>query len=277
MTTIEGPLHVDVAINRHTKLPQVPRIKDTEEGAMKIQALPFALHNQRVQELVEAYKNPLILEICQIINSAKGLGIQPFELKSKLSANGVAATDEQIRTALQIVVSKAPPLAYMGGYNIPVVISTAYLDDLAVVLEANSTVSRTEDDHQLAKRHKTEDYASNSTPVKPRLWTDIHGNKVNLVLRGCTQAILSTIIRRPGVSETAIHEKFSLILGFVEVKEVLDYLETRKAVRSISTIIPQPVHLFSAPSVYKKTDPTHIDSQIVKCYFPNYGSFYKVI
>ncbi|KAI9288682.1 hypothetical protein BC943DRAFT_317149 [Umbelopsis sp. AD052] len=255
-----GPLHVEVAVNRYTKLPRVPRIKDTEKGAMKIHALPFDLHSQRVQDLVEAYKNPLMLEVCQIINSAKGLGIQTFELKSKLLANGVAATDEQIRTVLQIIVSEAPPLAYMGGYNTPVVISTAFLDDLAVVIEARSTVRRTEEHHQLAKRHKTEHHAFQGTPVKPRLWTDIHGNKVNLVLRGCTQAILSTITRRPGVSETAIYEKFSLILGFVEVKEVLDYLETRKAVRSISTIIPQPVHLFSAPSVYRKIGKSDISS-----------------
>jgi hypothetical protein len=119
-------------------------------------------------------------------------------------ANGVAATDEQIRTVLQIIVSKAPPLAYMGGYNTPVVISTAFLNELAVIIEAKSTVRRTETDHQQAKRHKTEDYATTSTPVKPRLWSDIHGNKVNLVLRGCTQAILSTIIRRPGVPEVTI-------------------------------------------------------------------------
>lgn len=98
----------------------------------------------------------------------------------------------------------SPPLAYMGGYNTPVVISTAFLYDLAVVIEAKSTVRRTEDDHQQVKRHKADDYAANSTPVKPRLWSDIHGNKVNLVLRGCTQAVLSTIIRRPGITEVSI-------------------------------------------------------------------------
>jgi len=81
MTSIEGSLHLDVAINRYSKLPRVPRIKDTEKGAMKLQALPFDLHKKRIQELVEAYNNPLLLDVCQIINNAKGFGIQLFELK----------------------------------------------------------------------------------------------------------------------------------------------------------------------------------------------------
>jgi hypothetical protein len=81
MSSIEGSLHFDVIINRYSKLPRVSRMKDTEKGAMKIQALPFALHYQRVQELAEAYNNPLIMDVCQIINNAKGLGIQLLELK----------------------------------------------------------------------------------------------------------------------------------------------------------------------------------------------------
>lgn len=81
MSPIGGSSHVDVAIRRYSKLPQVPRIKDTENGAMKLQAVPSDLHNKKIQELVEEYNNPLILDVCQIINNAKGFGIQLFELK----------------------------------------------------------------------------------------------------------------------------------------------------------------------------------------------------
>jgi hypothetical protein len=48
---------------------------------MKIRALPFDMHIKRTQELVEAYSNPLIMDICQLINEAKGFGLQLFELK----------------------------------------------------------------------------------------------------------------------------------------------------------------------------------------------------
>jgi hypothetical protein len=120
----------------------------------------------------------------------------------------------------------------MGGYNTPVVISTAFLDDLAVFIEAKSTVRRTEDDHQQAKRRKAEDYEANSTPVKPRLWSDIHGNKVNIVLRGCTQAVLSTILRRPGITEVPIlFEELSQKLTFHLTKFLLCRLQFMKSSR----------------------------------------------
>jgi hypothetical protein len=125
--------------------------------------------------------------------------------QSKLLAIGIDATDEHIRTVLQLITTITPPLAYMGGYDTSVVISTAFLNELAIGIEANSTVTRKDDHSQQAKRQKVEDYVPNDTLVKPRLWSDIHGNKVNIVLRGCTQAILSTILRMPGITEVYIY------------------------------------------------------------------------
>lgn len=37
--------------------------------------------------------------------------------------------------------------------------------------------------------------------IKPRLWSDIRGNKIGDVFKGCAKAILRLIVMKPGITQ----------------------------------------------------------------------------
>lgn len=109
--------------------------------------------------------------------------------------------DQKIREALDIIMSENPPLAYVGGCDMPVIVSTAFPNDFAIECKLDNTNRKGSPLLKKQKKQKTIDKFCGDVLVKPRLWADIHGNKINVVQRGCAQAILNLIVRRPGITE----------------------------------------------------------------------------
>lgn len=109
--------------------------------------------------------------------------------------------DQKIREALDIIMSENPPLAYVGGCDMPVIVSTAFPNGFAIECKLDNTNRKGSPLLKKQKKQKTIDKFCGDLLVKPRLWADIHGNKINVVQRGCAQAILNLIVRRPGITE----------------------------------------------------------------------------
>lgn len=113
-------------------------------------------------------------------------------------------TDMQIKEALRLLRSADSPLVYDVGYDVPLIVSAASLEKFSIECEATAL----SDTQNLTAGEKAAiQIQSNKKFVKLRLWSDIHGNKVNVVKKGCSQAILSLVVKRPGITEVCTNER----------------------------------------------------------------------
>lgn len=110
-------------------------------------------------------------------------------------------TDMQIKEALQILRSTDSPLVYDVGYNVSLIVSAASLENFSVECDA---FNWSENQNTTAGEEVAIQDQTNKRFVRLRLWSDIHGNKVNIVKKGCSQAILNLVVKRPGITEVCI-------------------------------------------------------------------------
>ncbi|KAI8882120.1 hypothetical protein K501DRAFT_334227 [Backusella circina FSU 941] len=69
--------------------------------------------------------------------------------------------------------------------------------------------------------------------MEPWMWCDTSGNILLPVLKGCSRAVLSHILERPGISLVQLKESLECFFTLYELHHVLEYLESRGAIRCI--------------------------------------------
>ncbi|KAJ2961555.1 hypothetical protein NQZ79_g3139 [Umbelopsis isabellina] len=261
----------DVSVSQNDKCMHTTIDTALEHSAMQMQSMTATELISRAEQLVQQHNNPLLLSISKILIAQQAGAISLYGLKERLQQTAAHLTDMQIKEALRLLRSADSPLVYDVGYDVPLIVSAASLEKFSIECEATAL----SDTQNLTAGEKAAiQIQSNKKFVKLRLWSDIHGNKVNVVKKGCSQAILSLVVKRPGITEIAIYEKLSHAFGRCEVQDILADLEGAHIIRSVCLHAPKTPRLFAESHVYKKIDNTAIDSCKVNCYFamPNYYS-----
>ncbi|CAG8446026.1 5398_t:CDS:10 [Diversispora eburnea] len=110
-----------------------------------------------------------------------------------------------------------------------------------------------------------------------RMWYDINGNFIESVFRGCLEAVLSVIVQKPGIYESNIYRKLSLVMSRCEIEDVLDELVHRTAIAKKAITKPNKVTLFSKPREFTECDVNSLNPNKITCYWASPGYYLKCV
>lgn len=188
--------------------------------------------------------------------------------------SGAFASDKEIHDYLDMMCNALPPLVAKVGFRSYRYVLTCYLDHWMVVpRKITSTISANSDD---AAAHVTQLASTRKATIHPRVWYDINGSLTSAILQGIVESVIQCVLERPGINERDICRRFHKLLVYVEVKDVLDMLVDRGALRKqiIVHTSPKP-SLFSKRRIYTSSpDPYVIDRTSQTCYWTT-SDYYK--
>ena len=194
--------------------------------------------------------------------------------QDELIGSGSLASDKEIHECIKIMCNSLPPLVAKVGFQSYRYVLTSYLDRWMVIPRRIATaVTSSSDD----AAERTAILASTRKPtIQPRVWYDINGNITVAILQGIVESIIQCVLERPGIVERDICRRFHKLLVYVEVKDVLDMLVDRGALRKQTIVHSSPkASLFSKRRIYTSSpDPYAIDRTGQTCYWTT-SDYYK--
>ncbi|KAI9146582.1 hypothetical protein BKA69DRAFT_1163098 [Paraphysoderma sedebokerense] len=187
----------------------------------------------------------------QRIKEAVDSGVNIFELKAHMISHYHDIKDAELLDMLKnMMTSFVPskhPLVYKVGFENVKYISFEYIEFW--------TVNATKGETRPVVNADSGDNFEISNPAKytpARLWYDIDGNKSTTVLRTCMTSVLSHIVTKPGIYESALYHRFSTVMSPCELREVLDELVSRNAAKRKCIIVSTTIDLFGPVSTVEE-------------------------
>ncbi|KNC96633.1 hypothetical protein, variant [Spizellomyces punctatus DAOM BR117] len=118
-----------------------------------------------------------------------------------------------------------------------------------------------------------------------RMWYDINGKQVDSVKRACMEAVLGTIVQKPGIYEAKLYRRLGSVMTRVELAEILQILVDRGACRRKCLLKPRPItSLFGGlfgpnghVEEYTECAETYLDDHRISCYWPQEEWYLKTL
>ncbi|KAG9298344.1 hypothetical protein G9A89_002832 [Geosiphon pyriformis] len=215
-----------------------------------------------------------------ILNSGK-LGVSLISLKASLKENSFDIDDSLLTRYVTILESNEPKLIVKVGYNSPRYVCSFYGYYWLVKISPNvykpSTVQKPQREAPQNFEQITE-YQSNSVNMSklfapPRMWYDINGEFIDAVFHACLEAVLGTVLQKPGIYQSNIHRKLRLVMSSCEIDDCLEELIKRNAISRLRILKPPKVTAFSEPGYFEICDDKRIDAQVISTYEANTGYY----
>ena len=190
--------------------------------------------------------------------------------------NHLEITDSEIRQHIRILRNSRPSFVHLVGFESLRYVTTNHLGHWVVKTKGLNTLVPTSAEASERARLMNE---KRRELIDPRLWIDLNGSVTVKLLDECLQVVFQRVMERPGILERDIRRLFDNLLSYAEVKDLLDMLVTRGAIRKVTIISTGPMKktLFAKPRKFTKAiDPDVIDRTAQTSYFPSPDSFHKL-
>lgn len=227
--------------------PEEPKIK-------RIDMLKFDIELGYFLKLQDVTTKELLNRMVSALKARRDIGLTLYQLKLEL---GSEYDDGTIKRGLNMLESNDPALVAAVGFDALRYVTTDYIGTWAI------------DTKEFGKQ----EFGPNFKPdpslipdnidglerkdiILPNIWTDINGNRTDLVLRDCKAVIVDYLIRRPGTSEANIHRKFKAAFDRRGLRTILDILTTQNVLRRVR--VDQCIDLKARKSIFSK-------SRSIKC------------
>ena len=185
-------------------------------------------------------------------------------------------TDSEIRQHIHTLRNSQPSFIHLVGFESLHYVTTNHLGNWIVKTRGLDTLVPTSaeaNERAQLMREKRKEI------IDPRLWIDLNGSVTTKLLDECLQVVFQHVMKRPGILERDVRRLFETLLTFAEVKDLLDILVKRGAIRKVTMISTGSIKktLFSKPCKFTKAiDPDVIDHTAQTSYFPTLDSFHKL-
>ncbi|KAJ3039321.1 hypothetical protein HDV00_012314 [Rhizophlyctis rosea] len=247
---------------------------DLESGAINIQTPEDVLDSAPVDKREDRV---WLKKIYQMITDAGVDGYGQRALKFALQPFGI--TGDVLDRYLHLLTTKL----VLQPDNIPLVLKEGFNDIVYVscTFHKEWTIAVTE---RLGPEPPMDPMAPfvlrqvKVTRTPARMWIDMYGKRIDSVVRGCMEAVLGSIMQKPGCYESKLYRRFSPVLTRVELHEILQMLVDKGAARR--RILAKPavednpfMSCFTADGSdgYKQADGDDINDEVT-CYWaqPNW-------
>ncbi|KAL1925496.1 uncharacterized protein VTP21DRAFT_379 [Calcarisporiella thermophila] len=223
-----------------------------------------------------------LLSLYRVIRDAGEKGLSLIDIKNKLQETSSSISDQTILKHIKSLTSvENPPIARVGINTIRFVdqqYTTAWMVKLREAEEISGG------NQPFLEESPTQ---PNITPLLtqgreknmsiPRMWIDIRGKVIETVLIACIEVVLDLIVRKPGIYESNIQRLLDVVLTRGELKDILDHLIQKGAVRTQTIKKPSVVSLFSQDHFFEEHDSPLIDKDLITCYWANPDYYTKYL
>ncbi|KAG2223806.1 hypothetical protein INT45_001940 [Circinella minor] len=255
---------------------------ESREVALQSSTLRALTHEQMEMELTGFYNSQtlklrsIFKIIMEFLENTGEDGATIFEIKNKLLEKYPDITDSEIRQHVHILRNSRPSFIHLVGFESLRYVTTNHLGHWIVKTKGLDTLVPTSAEAskraQLMREKRKE-------AIDPRLWIDLNGSVTTKLLDECIQVVFQHVMKRPGILERDVRRLFDTLLTFAEVKDLLDILVKRGAIRKVIMVSTGSMKktLFAKPCKFTKAiDPDVIDHTAQTSYFPTRDSFHKL-
>ncbi|KAF9936468.1 hypothetical protein BGZ67_002369 [Mortierella alpina] len=251
---------------------------DTAHPPSHSQIDPWQETRAKVAMDFEAYLNAipstnrrlLYQAIYEVVSSSCASGMVLQDIKSALHNRCAdAPSDEDIMECIRTLELSIPPVILKVGMAHPRYVVFGWHERWSVNYTAATTKVQSLD-------QKVNEYEFDPMNwIVPRMWRTLNGKLSKAVFEKSLHAVLTHIVEKPGCSKGSLLRYFYKVLLPAELDDLLDELETRKAVLPEYVIQPKTVSLFSKRGAFIACDRDTIDERKITNYFPQpaYYSF----
>ncbi|KAG0035908.1 RNA polymerase III transcription initiation factor complex subunit [Podila clonocystis] len=216
-------------------------------------------------------KRRLLQDIFTVVMASEAVGMTLIDIKASLDLGKGHQHDSDIVHAVRTLEGTSPSILLSVGTACERYVIFGWHERWCV------------DYGRILRSLDSEDneYAVSETvnPVDwraPRVWRTMDPELDKSVFEKSLHAILTMIADRPGVSKGTLQRCCYKIILPVELDEILEELERRKAITQRSGINPKPATLFSKPGKFVECHRDTIHERKVTSYFPEPG-YYKYL
>ncbi|KAG0197777.1 hypothetical protein BGX28_008715 [Mortierella sp. GBA30] len=225
-----------------------------------------------LETIPNADRRRLHENVYDVVGSSAASGMVLQDIKNTLLNLGVGApSDKDIVDCVDTLQKRMPPVLLKVGMAHPRYVVFGYHGNWSVNYAAAVTQVR------YIEQHTTEtDLAFDPMNwIVPRMWRTLEGKFDKATYEKSLHAVLTHIVMKPGCSKGDLLRYFDKVILPVELDDLLDELERRKAITMEYVIQPKPVSLFSKKGSFIACDRYTIDERKITNYFPQpaYYSF----
>ena len=168
-----------------------------------------------------------------------------------------------------------PPLIHLVGFESLRYVTTAHLGNWVVKTKGITTLHPHTPEFADIARALVDKRAQ---VIDPRVWIDVNGGVCIPILEECLHIVFQRVMERPGILEREVQRLFQDLLTYAELKDLLDILTMRGAIRKVTVLFTGPLkrNLFSKPRKYTKVDPDVIDCTAQTSYFSQPGYYQQL-
>ncbi|KAI9470920.1 MAG: hypothetical protein EXX96DRAFT_372624 [Benjaminiella poitrasii] len=238
-------------------MPYVPPINKLNLKRLNAEEYKDVLSNFLLSQ--DEFFSVLAVKIVDLLYKEKEYGLSLYQIKTRLED---FYTDKDITLLLERLCLNNPALVSRVGFNIVRYVHIDFIDQWAIINKNISVHSISEK----TKERMTKTSAIIDTPMKrkevvvPCLWTDVNGHSTDLIFKGCKEAIVDLVLRKPGIMEADIYRHLSLGLTRNEVLRLLTDLVEQGVLKQTQIVISFDHQ--SKPSIFKKRLPFRCTNNI---------------
>ncbi|KAF9395034.1 hypothetical protein CPC16_009527 [Podila verticillata] len=254
------------------------RIKTIEEAFESEPAQSWTEVRERTAAALEKYlgtvpdlqKRRLLQDIFTIVMASEAVGMTLIDIKASLDLGKGHEHDSDIVYAVRTLESSTPPVLLSVGTAYERYVVFGWHERWCVDYGRILRTLDMDENEDVTETVNAMDWQA------PRVWRTMDPDLDKSVFEKVLHAILTMIADRPGISKgTLLRQCYKIILA-VELDEILEELEKRKAVTHRSGINPKPATLFSKPGQFVECHRDTIHERKVTNYFPEPG-YYKYL
>lgn len=190
----------------------------------------------------------LLRRIISALKIRGGLGLTLYQLKVEI---GSKYDDVTIKRGIDLLESNDPAFICPVGFGALRYVAIEYIDSWSMntkehmKLDLNSLRPETQD------FTKSFDGLVRKEILLPNIWTDINGNRTDLIVRDCKKVLVEFVMRRPGTSEAHIHETFKAAFERTALRTLLDVLVKENRLKRVQ--VTQCGELKARKSIFSKS------------------------
>ncbi|KAI8142600.1 hypothetical protein BJV82DRAFT_615423 [Fennellomyces sp. T-0311] len=219
---------------------------------------------------------PLLKAIMVLLQEVKEIGATLVDIKDRILETLPDTKDQEIIGCINMLRSTQPPFIHLVGFDSLRYVTTAHLGSWVICTQGlNTLIPSSSELTELARSLA----GKRAQVIDPRLWITVNGDVTEMILEECLHVIFERVMERPGITERELRRLFDSLLSYAEIKDLLDILISRKAIRKITVVSTGSVKrtLFSKSRNYTKVDPDTINRTAQTSYFAKPGYYQKLV
>ncbi|KAG2206002.1 hypothetical protein INT47_005320 [Mucor saturninus] len=172
----------------------------------------------------------LLKAIVSALKIRGGLGLTLYQLKVQI---GSEYDDDAIRRGIHLLESNDPAFISPVGFGALRYVTIENIGTWSINTKEFLRIDPLAINSEVQNFKKNFDHIEKKAIILPNIWTDVNGNRTDLIVRDCKKVLVEYVMRRPGTSEAHIHDRFQAAFERTALHNLLDVLVNENLLKRV--------------------------------------------